>query len=173
MRAVTLMLMMFGWLQAAVYFVDQSRSSVAFEATKMFFVGVEGKFKKFQGSFKVEKGRLEFLQGIVTVESIDTDNSTRDSHLKGDGFFDIENFPYMQFHSENIDKNKVQGELTIRGITHKVTLDIISISEQGDSAKIELKGVIDRTKWGIDSSFMSSVIDDEVEIKLSLVGSLR
>ena len=172
MRVAMLMLLMAMWLQGSIYIVDQNDSQVTFKATKMFFVDVDGEFKEFEGSFAIDNGKLTHVSGTIVVESINTQNQRRDNHLKGDGFFNVQHFPLMHFRTTQVTQNNVYGELSIRDESHPIVLKIVSLQEEDGLAQIELQGSVDRTQWGIDSSFMSSVIDDDVKINIVLYGKI-
>ena len=110
--------------------VDTAHSKLGFSARHMVISEVEGQFRDFD--INVDAGE-DFSDSEVEVTiktaSIDTGNSDRDNHLKSPDFFDTVNHPEMKFVSSSIEKLndedfKLKGELTIRGITKPIDLDV-------------------------------------------------
>jgi polyisoprenoid-binding protein YceI len=108
---------------------DRSHSGVKFSVSHLVITDVDGTFKEFEVKASPNaKGELEKVEATIKVSSIDTENSDRDNHLKSADFFDSENHPEIKFVSSKIEmtgKNglKIHGDLTMRGVTKKVTLD--------------------------------------------------
>jgi polyisoprenoid-binding protein YceI len=112
--------------------VDNVHSSVKFSVPHLVISEVEGSFKKFDGS--VAAAKPDFTDANVNfnidVNSINTDNEMRDKHLKGDDFFNAEQYPNMTFKSTSFKKvsgNKyaLSGNLTIRNVTKPVKFDVV------------------------------------------------
>lgn len=111
--------------------IDAAHSNVGFNVSHMVIAEVTGNFKEFNATL-VQNGE-DFSGGKLTatikVSSIDTDNEGRDKHLRSADFFDAEKYPEITFVSKSIekisDKNyKVTGDLTMRGVTKSVVLDM-------------------------------------------------
>ena len=77
-----------GFLWAAEYEVDASPSSVGFEVKHMMVSKVKGDFKKLSGSVDFDGKNVKGLSGEVSIADINTNNSSRDDHLKANDFFD-------------------------------------------------------------------------------------
>ena len=75
---------------ASDYKIDKSHSTVDFEVTHLVISKVRGTFNQFSGQIVWDQTNLKesYFHGEVTVDSIDTNNNTRDKHLKGADFFD-------------------------------------------------------------------------------------
>ena len=144
--------------------VDNSHSKIGFSVTHMMVGETEGKFKLYEGKVSstsetdFNNANIEFT---VDVNSINTDDDRRDGHLKSDDFFNAVKFPKMTFKSTSMKKGKAVGEyimegnLTIRDITKKVTLTAVT---SGKSVKdpygltrvgFKVKGTINRTEYGL------------------------
>jgi polyisoprenoid-binding protein YceI len=114
---------------AQTWTLDRSHSGVKFSVSHLVITDVDGTFKEFEVKASPNaKGELEKVEATIKVSSIDTENSDRDNHLKSADFFDSENHPEIKFVSSKIEmtgKNglKIHGDLTMRGVTKKVTLD--------------------------------------------------
>lgn len=112
--------------------VDPVHSNVRFTVPHLVISEVEGSFKKFDGSFTSSKPDFTdaAINFTIDVNSIDTDNEMRDKHLKGDDFFNAEQFPSATFKSTSFkkvsgNKYKLAGNLTIRNVTKPVTFDVV------------------------------------------------
>jgi diguanylate cyclase (GGDEF)-like protein/PAS domain S-box-containing protein len=113
------------------WIVDQAHSTVGFEVKHMMVSKVRGQFDSFTADVVSDDLTDLTTAKIVFMfdgDSINTRNQDRDKHLKSADFFDIENYPTIDFKSTNITKNgdryKVTGDLTIKGITKPVTFDV-------------------------------------------------
>ena len=110
--------------------LDKAHTKVAFSATHLVISQVEGRFDSYDGKIITDGDDFEnaSIEFSADVYSINTDNEKRDKHLKSDVFFNAEKFPKITFKSESFRKTednnyKLVGDLTIRDITKKVTLD--------------------------------------------------
>jgi polyisoprenoid-binding protein YceI len=164
--------------------IDTSHSGVHFTARHMVVTKVRGVFHGWSGTIDYDPERIE--RSSVTVEidaaSIDTREPKRDGHLKSADFFDVENHPKLTFKSTKVERSgdglKVTGDLTIRGVTKPVTLDV---EEQG-SAKDPwgntrllwaASAKINRKDWGLNWNqvleaggvLVSEKIDLEFEVQ--------
>ncbi|MCC6807051.1 MAG: YceI family protein [Deltaproteobacteria bacterium] len=111
--------------------IDSSHSGIHFSVRHMVIAKVRGQFARWSGSVLVEDGDLAKAKADVIIDatSIDTGVADRDAHLKSPDFFDVAKFPEITFRSESVEKLsdealRVSGELTIRGVTRSVLLDV-------------------------------------------------
>lgn len=162
--------------------IDQAHSEVSFKVKHLVISTVVGNFKTFDASIETTKD--DFSDGVIKFEadlnSINTKNEQRDAHLKSADFFDAENHPKMTFESTSIKKTsdyemQVTGNLTMRGVTIKITLDVIyngTVSGFGDStvAGFEVRGKINRFDFGLQWNAMTEaggiVVSNEVKIEI-------
>ena len=105
------------------------RSSIEFKVKHLLFLNVEGKFRKFEGKVVTENRDFSIVQieCFIPVNSIYTGNQDRDKHLLEEDFFYLDRFPEISFKSKSILKTgentyKIEGDLTIRGITIPIQL---------------------------------------------------
>ncbi|WHX41048.1 YceI family protein [Mesobacillus sp. AQ2] len=115
----------------AKFAVDQAHSAIGFEVKHMMVSKVKGQFGSYTAD--VEAADLADLTTAsiafkIDVASIDTRSEDRENHLKSADFFDVENYPTIDFKSTNItrdgDDYKVTGDLTIKDVTKPVTFDV-------------------------------------------------
>lgn len=114
--------------KAGTYAIDAAHSKVGFEIPHLVISSVDGTFASFEGSVVLaEKFEKSSVKASVDVKSIDTDNEKRDEHLRSPDFFDVAKFPKMTFESTSIkgtpEAFKMEGKLTIHGVTKTVTFD--------------------------------------------------
>jgi polyisoprenoid-binding protein YceI len=115
---------------ATTWKLDPSHSTVEFSAKHMMFTTVKGRFAEIEGTINVPGTTLDGASVVATMKtaSIDTRTEQRDQHLRSADFLDAENFPEITFKSTKLDGSKekftMTGDLTIRGTTRPVTLDV-------------------------------------------------
>ena len=116
---------------AATYDVDPVHSSFNFKVRHMTVSNVAGTFGKVKGVAEIDDKDITALHIEVTLDagSIDTGHAKRDEHLRGPDFFDVAKYPTLNFVSKKIsrvDSNRIRvtGDLTIRGVTKEVTVDV-------------------------------------------------
>jgi len=141
--------------------LDPSHSRVGFTVAHMVISEVDGQFKKWSGKALLDEKNLPNSQVELTIaaSSIDTDDEKRDEHLRSPDFFDVAKFPEIKFKSTRITKAgkgyKLQGELTMHGVTKPVTLDA-TVSEAvtnpwGKQVRaVKITGKIKRQDFGLN-----------------------
>lgn len=160
--------------------VDPAHAKVTFSTVHNTISDVEGLFNAFESSVTATKA--DFSDGVfelsVDVNSIDTEIKMRDDHLRSADFFDVENFPKMTFKSTSVEKTnvknryKLKGNLTMRGVTKAVTMDLwyrgtITDAQSGkEIAGFQITGVLNRLDFGVGTKFPEALISNEVLIKV-------
>lgn len=144
------------------YTIDPSHSQIGFGARHAMVTKVRGQFKKFSGSgfFDTENQSNSKLQVVIQAASIDTGNTDRDAHLRSNDFFSMDEFPQITFTStafEKIDADSyhVIGDLTMKGVSKSVTLDLEFTGNAVDpynNARIGFEGktTVNRKDWGVN-----------------------
>ena len=170
-------------LFAGNYNIDASHTNAGFTVKHMMITNVTGKFNDVAGSFEFDEKTktLKSISGEIVTASIDTSNEKRDEHLKAPELFDATQFPKITFKSTKIEKNRVQGELTMKGVTKVVTLDL----ETSDVIKdpwgkqrtgFSLNGKIKRSDFGISWNKALETggvaVYDEVKLSVDIEGIL-
>jgi polyisoprenoid-binding protein YceI len=115
----------------ATWKIDTTHTSAGFGVKHMMFTTVRGKFNEVDGtiSFDPENPTAASVDASVNVASITTGLADRDNHLRSADFFDAEAHPHITFKSKRVEsgsstKAKVVGDLTIRGTTKEVTMEV-------------------------------------------------
>jgi polyisoprenoid-binding protein YceI len=161
-----------GWAES--YTINPAKSRVGF-SVGFTFGTVRGAFEQFQGQADLDHGHLHSVTGAARAESINTNNSRRDGHLRSDHFFAASKYPEIAFRSTSVEPAadgayQVKGDLTIRGVTHAVLLT--GNLEPADTGRFVFRaaGKINRKDWGIvwnqHVDGMDLFIHDEVAIAL-------
>ena len=110
--------------------IDPAHSNAQFSVRHLMISNVKGEFTKVSGQVLFDNDKPETLSAEATIDvsSINTREPDRDKHLKSPDFFDVANHPAITFKSKRAEKGpnglKVTGDLTIRGTTREVTLDV-------------------------------------------------
>jgi polyisoprenoid-binding protein YceI len=141
--------------------VDPMHSEVLFKVKHLVISTVTGSFKTFSGTAITDGEDFEnaAIQFSMDVNSIDTRQESRDAHLKSADFFDAEMFPDIQFTStsftkRNSDHYKLLGDLTMKGVTKPVELDVEYGGAQNDfygtkKVGFEITGKVNRKEFGL------------------------
>ncbi len=114
--------------RAGTWVVDPTHSEVGFSVRHLAISKVKGKFDRFSGTIVTGESPLDSsVEAAVEVASIDTNQADRDNHLRTGDFFAAEEHPEFTFKSTGVRAEggdfKVDGELTLRGVTKPVTFD--------------------------------------------------
>ena len=111
--------------------IDESHSAVTFKVAHMAISKVHGRFDKFSGSIDYDQKNPKAMKVEATIEagSVNTNVSARDEHLRAPDFFDVEKFPLITFKSTKVLSvkgmaGKLEGDLTMHGVTKKVVLAV-------------------------------------------------
>ena len=116
---------------AATWQMDLAHSSFQFKIRHLTVSNVKGDFNKFQGVANIDDQNISHLKVEVAIDvaSVNTGHAQRDEHLRGPDFFDVTKYPTITFVSKKVNKTetnrlKVIGDLTLRGVTREVTVDL-------------------------------------------------
>jgi polyisoprenoid-binding protein YceI len=116
--------------------IDPEHSTVGFKVRHMMVSNVKGDFGKFSGTVQIDDKNLaqSKVQVHIDTASIDTGVAKRDDHLRGGDFLEVAKYPTMTFVSSKVvpvgkDKLKVEGLLTLHGVTKPVLLEVAELSQ--------------------------------------------
>lgn len=108
------------------YVLDATHSRIGFWLRHAMVTKVRGEFTEFEAALSY--GETNSATATIKTASINTNNADRDAHVRGEDFFNVEQFPEMTFTATEFNINgaegTVTGDLTIKGITKPVTLDV-------------------------------------------------
>ena len=120
----------------ARWFFEPGHTAAEFRARHMMISWVRGHFKDVHGTleFDPENPRAAIVQATIDARGLWTGEAARDAHLKSADFLDAERFPTITFRGSDVVllgecDARLRGELTIRGVTRPVTLEVRSLGQ--------------------------------------------
>jgi polyisoprenoid-binding protein YceI len=167
--------------------IDPTHSTVGFSVRHMMVSKVRGYFREFSGEIVTAADpSLSTVHAKVNMDSIDTRQEQRDAHIKSADFFDTGNHTEMEFRSTAVRNHgedwKVEGDLTIKGITKPVVLDLElngfgPDAYGGTRAGFSGKTEISRKEFGVDIDMPMDgggvVVGDKISVELEIEAVLR
>jgi len=171
-------------LAADTYKVDKAHSNVDYKVRHLVS-NVTGKFTDFDGTVDMQPGKpgASSVEFTINAGSNDTGNADRDKHMRTTDFFDVDKFPAITFKSTSIEPSKkkdlynVTGNLTIRGVTKKVTIPVQFLGAAkdpwgNDKAGFTLTTTINRKDYGVNWNKALDnggfLVGDDVEVTINL-----
>jgi polyisoprenoid-binding protein YceI len=170
---------------ADVYEVDKAHTALSFAVKHMMVSTVKGSFKDFSGTIEFDPAKpLELKASAkIAVASIDTANADRDKHLRSPDFFNAEAHPEITFAVAGLEKSGDQtfmaGELTMKGVTKKVSVPVTvngPVNDPYGNTRIGIEGsfTVNRKDYGINFHKVLDngglVVGDDVKIEISVEG---
>lgn len=167
-------------METTKWILDPTHSELGFKIKHLMITNVSGSIKNFQA--EVETKGTDFTTAQVNLsaamDSISTNNEQRDAHLRNADFFEVEKYPELKFQSTKIVKTgsdtfDVHGELTLKGVTKPVKLqvetsDIVKDPWGNDRSGFVISGKINRSEFGINFNTVLETggiaLSDEVKI---------
>jgi polyisoprenoid-binding protein YceI len=175
-------------LVAGTWVIDPTHSEVGFSVRHMMVSKVRGSFKTFEGTITIGDNPLDSrVEASIEAWSVDTHDENRDNHLRSSDFFEVEVHPKITFASTGVrqarhDTFVVSGDLTIRGVTRPVDLELefngVSPdpwggTRSGFSASTE----ISRADFGIEFNIPMDgggvVVGDKIKINIEIEAILQ
>lgn len=169
---------------AASFEIDKSHSEVGFSVKHLVISTVKGSFRDFSGTLDFDPKNLQQtrFEAKIAAASIFTNDEKRDAHLREEDFFFAQKYPDVTFKNSSVVGNKpekfqVQGDLSIRGVTRKVTLDVVFNGETQDAWGNTKAGFTGTTKinrkdygivWNKTLDAGGVTVGDEVTITLEI-----
>jgi len=170
---------------AQTWTVDASHSAVHFAVRHMMVSTVRGDLGKITGAvtFDPAKPSAGAVEATIDVTGIDTRDPGRDKHLRSADFFDVEKFPTASFKSKSVAAAaggglKVTGDLTIKGVTKEVVLDVEALrpaikdqrgaTRTGTTATVKLNRQDFGVTWSRALDGGGVVVGDEVSITIDV-----
>lgn len=163
---------------AQTWSVDKAHSRLGFNVTHLAIAELGGTFNSIDA--KITSAKPDFSDAVVEltadINSINTDNEQRDGHLKSADFFDAAKFPTLTFKSTSFKKvsdksYKVSGNLTLKGVTKPVVLDVVlggtstNPMSKKTVAGFKISGTIKRSDFGVAASMPTAMLADEVTLQ--------
>jgi polyisoprenoid-binding protein YceI len=164
--------------------IDPYHVQVEFAVKHLGMMTVRGHFTEVtaNGTIDPDNPSPESVDITINAASVRTNNPARDNDLRGANFLDVEHFPTITFKSSRIEPTddthaKITGDLTIKGVTHPVTLEVMKYGEFNDPGRMghrmaySAETEISRKEFGLTMAMMLDgrfVVGDEVKITIEL-----
>lgn len=159
---------------ATTWNLDPTHSEITFKVRHMMISNVKGEFKNFNVSLESVDDTFKnvIVKADIDTDSVSTNNTDRDTHLKSAEFFNAENHPKITFEADSLS-SEVVGTLTINGVSKPVTLDVdfggINVDPWGQTkAGFSFEGKIKRSDFGLNWNAALEaggvMVSDEVKI---------
>ena len=169
-------------LIAGTWTIDPSHSEVGF-TVRHLMSKVRGQFEKFEGTLTTGSAVADTAaSATIDLNSINTRDEQRDGHLRSADFFDVENAGPMTFSSVSFNGSSATGDLSIKGVTRPVELDVEFLGIEtdpwgGQRIGFEATTEINRKDFGIDFNIPLDggkvLVGDKVQINLSIQAVLQ
>jgi polyisoprenoid-binding protein YceI len=161
--------------------IDITHSEIGFMVRHLMISKVRGQFKQFDASIYTtgDDFMTSEIDCYIDAASVDTGNADRDVHVKAPDFFDVENHPQISFIGnsiESVDKDgsyELWGELTIKGISKRIKLDVefggvIKDPWGNEKAAFAINGTVNRKdfelNWNVPLDGGGLLVGEEVKI---------
>ena len=142
------------------FVLDKSHTEVGFIARHLMVSKVRGRFTDFEGTIVVADDPSESsVEVIIQAASINTNDENRDKHVRTNDFLSTDEFPALTFRSTKVELSsggdwKVNGDLTVRGVTRPIVLDVqfegvIQDPWGNQRLGFAASGEIDRNDFGV------------------------
>jgi polyisoprenoid-binding protein YceI len=165
-----------------IWTLDNSHSEIAFTVRHAGISKVRGQFKDAEATLDLAENVADSkVSASIKTASFDSGDANRDGHVRGEDFFDVEQFPEISFVSKSIvpsgDAYELQGELTIKGVTRSVALETefngVAIDPFGNTrAGLSAGTTISRKDFGLTWNAAIEaggvLVSDKVAINLEL-----
>ncbi len=164
--------------------IDPSHSQITFSVRHMMISNVHGRFESFTGlvDFNEQNPAASSVSVEIAADSINTRDAQRDGHLKSPDFLNAADFPALLFKSSRVEKlddshGKIYGDLTIRGVSRPVVLDVeyagMSKSPWGTtSAGFSASTKLSRKEWDLNWNVALEtggwLVGDQINVSIDL-----
>ena len=176
LASITVLAQTSGWT------IDPNHSAAHFTVRHMGLSNVTGTFDKVSGNAQMDDKDFtkSSVDAVIDVSSVDTRVQMRDNDLRSDHFFDVAKYPTMEFKSKRIEKQadgyKLIGDLTMRGVTKEVALNMdepsaIMTDQHGNAHRgFSATTTINRKDWGMTYNNLlqsgEAVVGDTIKIQI-------
>jgi polyisoprenoid-binding protein YceI len=166
--------------QASTWTSDPAHSEVDFSVRHLAISNVHGRIGKVTATLHLNE--IDIAKSSVTatidVSTVDTGESSRDTDLKSDSFFDVAKFPTATFTSTSVVKSgsglTVTGNLTLHGVTKEVVLEVegpngpVMGMDKKSHSGFTATTTISRTAFGIGAKYPDAIVGDAIKLTIEV-----
>tara|TARA_Y100000591_G_scaffold326543_1_gene349431 strand:+ start:736 stop:1326 length:591 start_codon:yes stop_codon:yes gene_type:complete len=164
-------------LLATTLFVDPTKSVIKFSTKQLFGHQVNGEFLGYSVVIKLKDTKtIERIEAVIDSNSIFTDNSIRDRHLRQERFLDYKKYDFITFIAEGpilLTDRVVKGKLTIKGITKEIELPVLfEFLQSSATGQFVLSIIIDNivlNRYDYNIKSFPGLINKDVNINIKLI----
>ncbi|MEU6065743.1 MULTISPECIES: YceI family protein [Streptomyces] len=167
---------------AGAWKVDPGHAEVGFMGRHFMLTKVRGRFTGVDATVHIgERPEDSRVTAVIDMTSVESGDRTRDDHLRSGDFFDVEKHPLAVFDSTSVTwtgkSGTLDGNLTIKGVTHAVSLDVDYLGYArdpwgGDRTVFSARGKINREDWGLTWNMALEtggiLVSKEIELSLEI-----
>jgi polyisoprenoid-binding protein YceI len=166
--------------QTSTWKTDPAHSEVDFAIKHLGVSNVHGRFGHVDATLVYDEKDItkSTVNATIDVAGLSTGETARDNHLKTDSFFDVAKFATATFVSTSVAKGGsgllVSGNLTIKGVTKPVVLDVegpsdpVTGMDKKQHTGFTATTTLHRSDFGIGTSFPAAVLGEDVKIQIEL-----
>jgi polyisoprenoid-binding protein YceI len=164
--------------------IDASHTSIEFSVRHMMISKARGQFERFSGTINLDENNPGNTTVDIEIEaaSINTRDAQRDGHLRSADFLSVIEYPFVLFKGTSVEVTsantaKLTGDLTIRDITHPVTLDVEFVGKSkspwgttayGFSATTKISRKEWNLVWNVALETGGVLVGDEITISIEI-----
>ena len=164
--------------QSSSWTIDKNHSQVNFAIKHMGVSTVRGSISGITGTILWDEKDLSksSVEATMDTNTVNTNNSARDTDLKSDKFFNVAKYPTMTFKSTSVSRDngklRVVGDLTLAGVTKSVTLDVDgpTAPQKGMGGKMVIglsaTGMVKRSDFNFAPKMPTMVVGDEIQFTI-------
>ena len=169
------------------YVIDPEHVSIGFLVDHIGYQKILGMFLKTEGEyiFDADTKTMQNLRVTVDADSVFTNHSARDRHVRGGDFLDVSDHPEIVYKAERAEvtgdrTGKVFGELTLLGQTHPLVLDVVwnktadyPFGHELETMGVSARGVVKRSLYGMDYAVGNGLVGDDVELIIEMEANAK
>jgi polyisoprenoid-binding protein YceI len=165
--------------------IDPSHSGVHFSVRHMMVSNVRGEFTRLSGTVQIDSRDItrSSVRAVIDAGSISTREAQRDEHLRSADFLDVATYPTIEFQSTRVTRGangsiRLIGDLTIRGVTKEVVLDVEDggselrdpwgNTKRGASATTRINRKDFGLRWNVALETGGIVVGDELKVEIDV-----
>ena len=159
----------FCFAQSESYFFNEENSQITFQIKHLGLLTVNGTFKNFSGTLILKNDKLEAIESVIKVNSINTDDESRDNTLVSEAYLNTNDYPNITFFStsnqEKLESNIVEGILKIKDVEKKIETSYF-LTKDGNQSTLKIYAILSRKDFQLNFGSMNALIGDQIKVEI-------